>query len=247
MTDAAPRAILFDLDDTLILEEQATLAAVDAAAALAQAECATDARTVAARAVREAEERWDASPVFPYCDAMGIWWGEALWGAFAGDGADLAAVRAFVPRFRESVWRAALAENGARLGLARDLKATYIAARRSRETVDPDAARVLRDLGRDHRLALITNGAGDVQREKLARSGLEGHFEVVLVSAELGIGKPEPRIFTRALELLGVDADRAVMVGDTLDRDVVGARGAARCRTGRKCRYSPIRSDRGRK
>ena len=70
-------------------------------------------------------------------------------------------------------------------------------------------------------MAVVTNGAACLQREKLAASGLERHFDAVVVSGELGVGKPDPSVFRHALELLG--ADGGVMIGDSLDRDIDGA------------------------
>jgi FMN phosphatase YigB (HAD superfamily) len=65
-----------------------------------------------------------------------------------------------------------------------------------------------------------------VQREKLASTTLAGHFEAIVISAEVGVGKPDPRIFRLALGALGVTSADAVMIGDSLERDVAGARRA---------------------
>ena len=72
-------------------------------------------------------------------------------------------------------------------------------------------------------LALVTNGASCLQREKLAGSGLGDRFDAVVVSGDLGVGKPDASVFRHALSLLGAPADAAVMVGDNLDRDIEGA------------------------
>lgn len=60
----------------------------------------------------------------------------------------------------------------------------------------------------------------------LARAGLGSLLDGVVTSAEVGAGKPDPRIFVAALELAGVSADQALHVGDSLDEDVGGARAA---------------------
>jgi putative hydrolase of the HAD superfamily len=78
-------------------------------------------------------------------------------------------------------------------------------------------------LHQSYALALVTNGASCLQREKLAASGLDEHFDVVVVSAEFGTAKPDAAIFQHALSLLGSDAKHAAMVGDSLSRDVDGA------------------------
>ena len=65
-----------------------------------------------------------------------------------------------------------------------------------------------------------------MQREKIAASGLESFFQAIAVSGEHGIGKPKPEIFHRLLAELGVTAVEAVMVGNSLERDIAGARNA---------------------
>ena len=72
-----------------------------------------------------------------------------------------------------------------------------------------------------HPMAVVTNGAACLQREKLAASGLADRFGAVVVSGEVGVGKPDAAVFRVALERLG--ADEAVMIGDSLDRDIDGA------------------------
>ena len=77
---------------------------------------------------------------------------------------------------------------------------------------------------------MLTNGPDDVQRTKLRASGLEPFFGVTIASGEVGFGKPDPRIFTTALERLGVRAGEAIAIGDSLERDVLGAHNAGlRC------------------
>lgn len=221
------RAILFDLDNTLVGEDEATDSALAKTALLAGRIAGTEAAVVEAAAREAARTLFEASPVYAYADAMGIWWGEALWGDFIGDQAGLAELRAFVPRFRIEVWTRAL--SGAAVtdpAVAQALAAAFPRFRRASQPVDPDADAVLADLGRDHRLALVTNGAPDVQREKLAGTTLAVHFAAIVISAELGVGKPDPAIFRAALNAIGVPGTEAVMVGDSLERDVAGARRA---------------------
>jgi putative hydrolase of the HAD superfamily len=87
----------------------------------------------------------------------------------------------------------------------------------------PDAVETLVRLKASHKIALLTNGAPDLQREKIAASGLAPHFNAIAVSGEHGIGKPRGEIFDILLAELGVSADRAVMVGNSLERDIAGA------------------------
>lgn len=71
--------------------------------------------------------------------------------------------------------------------------------------------------------ALISNTARDLN-EAVAHFGLSRFIGAVAASAEVGIMKPDPRIFTHVLRRLRVRPDQAVMVGDSYHDDVLGAR-----------------------
>lgn len=75
------------------------------------------------------------------------------------------------------------------------------------------------------RLSLASN-AEPFLRRKLAELGLADRFDHLAISGEVGVEKPDPRLFLGALDALGVAADRAVHVGDLYEIDVVGARSA---------------------
>jgi putative hydrolase of the HAD superfamily len=70
---------------------------------------------------------------------------------------------------------------------------------------------------------LLTNGPSWMQRRKVELLGLEQHLDAIGISEELGASKPDPAAFTGALELMGSAPDDTVMVGDHLDWDVRGA------------------------
>jgi len=85
----------------------------------------------------------------------------------------------------------------------------------------PDAietVRWLRESGR--RLALITNGAAVAQRRKITRFEIADLFDAIFVEGELGFGKPDERVYRRALSALEVKPADAWMVGDNLEWDV---------------------------
>jgi putative hydrolase of the HAD superfamily len=75
-------------------------------------------------------------------------------------------------------------------------------------------------------LGIVTNGPTEVQRAKLDLLGVEELVDFVVVSEEFGVAKPDARIFHEALRLAGVDATDAVFVGDSAEFDMVGARAA---------------------
>jgi putative hydrolase of the HAD superfamily len=72
-------------------------------------------------------------------------------------------------------------------------------------------------------LGVVTNGEGEPQRAKLAAIGLSEHFEVVVASGEEGVAKPDAGIFALACERLGAERELTVHVGDRLDLDAEGA------------------------
>jgi putative hydrolase of the HAD superfamily len=81
-----------------------------------------------------------------------------------------------------------------------------------------EALHFLRETG--VRLALITNGSAQTQRDKIDRFGLEPLFDCILIEGEIEIGKPDERVYRRALDQLGVQPKAAWMIGDHLDWDV---------------------------
>ena len=87
----------------------------------------------------------------------------------------------------------------------------------------PDAAELLPEFARRLPLALVTNGAPDLQHFKIDASSVRPYFQSIVVSGEVGIGKPHPAPMQRALQQLGCDPANAAMVGDNLTSDIAGA------------------------
>lgn len=87
----------------------------------------------------------------------------------------------------------------------------------------PDSVyRLVELVARDHRVGILTNGDGRMQRRKVAAHGLEDVVESVIVSNEFGARKPAADIFEHAKAEL--PAETFVYVGDTFEEDVVPAR-----------------------
>ncbi len=76
------------------------------------------------------------------------------------------------------------------------------------------------------RLGIITNGPTEVQRAKIDLLGLGERVDFVLISEEFGVPKPNPKIFDAALKMAGVTHDQAIFVGDAPEFDIAGARAA---------------------
>jgi len=90
---------------------------------------------------------------------------------------------------------------------------------------EADALPLLNQLQREgYRLGLISNAydAQDV-RVLINKGNFAPYFEIILISAEVGLRKPHPRIFQIALDYFNARPEEAVMVGDTLGADILGA------------------------
>ena len=222
------RAVVFDLDDTLVWDERLSRRALTETAAEAAARTGADAGRLAAAAKRASDQLWRAHAPVDRCDALGIVAFEGMWGHFHGDEDYLRHLREWVPHFRTEIWRHALAEESVgNDALAAELGVLF--ARRRRELQDrlPGAEEVLRRLrAAGIRIGLLTNGAPDLQREKIEASGLGMFFDAAVVSGEIGTGKPEPEIFRQLLGKLGAEPDESLMVGNSLARDIVGGKRA---------------------
>lgn len=90
----------------------------------------------------------------------------------------------------------------------------------------PHAKEVLAQLKNQFKLALISNVLPTTSAERihelLREAELYDFFDVMLVSSEVGMSKPEPRIFEIVLEELNVEPEEAVMVGNTISTDIFG-------------------------
>ena len=213
--------MIFDLDDTLIVEEGTAHASLRATARLLPGADPGRVEQVALAAARAA---WRAGPYHPLALALGFASWEGLWATFEGGHASLAGLAAWVPTYRRQAWEAAVAELGRDdPGLAPAMAAAYVEAQRAGHPLIGGAAETVRTAAARYRLGLLTNGPPDIQRLKLEKTGLAGCFAAVGISGETGVGKPSPEAFHLVLRALDVRPDETVMVGDSWERDVEGA------------------------
>lgn len=218
-------AILFDLDDTLLVEVASAETAFLATCKLAQEKCGIDVEQIHRTVRDKAHHLWHGSPTYPYCQAIGISSWEGLWARFLGNGSGLEALRVWAPTYRHESWHQALEKYGVHdHAFAEELANTFQRERRAHHILYPDVEPALKALRDRYRLALLSNGTPDLQREKIRRSRLGAYFNAILISGEIGVRKPDPGIFGLALGKLGVSADEAVMVGNRLDSDILGAK-----------------------
>jgi HAD superfamily hydrolase (TIGR01549 family) len=195
-----PRAILFDLDDTLVSFDATTRIAWQTTCQRFAPETGLTAAGLF-QAIREHSHQYWSDPV-----------------------------RHREGRLRLEEKRCELvAETLVKVGkgdepLARRIAFHYSSLQESLIDFFPGAEATLETLkARGVRMALVTNGNAAMQRRKIDRFRLERFFPYFFVEGELGFGKPDPRVFRAALAALGTAPQETWCVGDNLEWDVAGA------------------------
>lgn len=125
-----------------------------------------------------------------------------------------------VLRFRNTLLAFGVKERG----LSERLGHEYLERTPRREGLFPGALQLLEDLRPHYGLHIITNGFAATQLTKLRQSRLEHLFDVVLSSEVAGASKPMPDIFHKALAQAGAVVEESLMIGDSIDADMAGAR-----------------------
>jgi len=225
MLQTPVQVLIFDLDDTLVVEKASAAAAFAATCELAAQRSGVDPEALHADVRETCRVLWHHHcPARAYVVEIGISSWEALWSRFAGDNEHLAALRAWASDYRRNAWHHALQAQGIDdIDLADELAETYPAQRRQRHVVYDDVRPALERLKRTYRLALLTNGASDLQREKIAGAGIGAYFEQILVAGDIGSAKPHRRLFEAMLARLKIAPHEAVMLGDSQSKDIQGA------------------------
>jgi putative hydrolase of the HAD superfamily len=193
-----PKAILFDLDDTLISSSGDRQEVWSEALAPHLHRFAERTEAELTREI-EAELRW-----------------------FWSDPVRHRAGRLNIAQTRLDVIGTVLARLGiADATLAADLSEAFRVSRDKRTRLFDDAHTVLDRLKADgFQLCLITNGEGAVQREKVRRFDLGHRFHHIQIEGEHPFGKPEPEAYDHALKQLGALHGEAWIVGDNLEWEV---------------------------
>ena len=88
----------------------------------------------------------------------------------------------------------------------------------------PGAVSLLNALKGKAKLGIITNGFTALQQIRLERTGLRDYFDLLVISEQVGVAKPDRRIFDYTFEQMKQPPrDRVLMVGDTAESDILGA------------------------
>lgn len=90
--------------------------------------------------------------------------------------------------------------------------------------IDSGMVALIKDLKKTYKIGLLSNSATEYIARIIDRHGLEPLFDFITISSEVGLAKPDPRIFEYTLDKLGVTAEEAVFIDDN-PRNVQAAEG----------------------
>jgi putative hydrolase of the HAD superfamily len=195
---APPRALLVDLDDTILSAGQRPAILLQIAEEQASA--------LAPHSPADIAERVEA--------ALELFW---------SDSARHKVARFGIHEARRQVVREVFRELAPPLGedMADCFAERFTSVRESITQCFPGALEALQALReRGVRLALVTNGSSATQRAKIERFGLATLFDHIQIEGEVGFGKPEEQAYRHAMAALGVEPHETWMVGDNLEWEV---------------------------
>ena len=125
------------------------------------------------------------------------------------------------------MWRTLVDFKVADENLARDMSERYLEILPTKKNLFHDTLEILNYLeAAGYPMHLITNGFEKTQHAKLKHSGIAHYFREVITSEAAGIMKPHVAIFEFALQKTGASVTTSIMIGDTLDADILGANNA---------------------
>ena len=208
MAQSLPKAILFDLDDTILADSVS-------AEACWQRVCTKFAPRI---------NGLKSEKLLAAIDETRAWY----W----GDPERHRRGRLNLNRARREIVAAAFLKlNIDAPGVANEIADSYTLEREEAVRLFPGATDTLSRLrDRGIRLALITNGNAEAQRRKIDRFALAPLFDYILIEGEFGVGKPDESVYLHALKQLNANPGEAWMVGDNLEWEV-----AAPQRLGIRC------------
>ncbi|MEF3352712.1 HAD family hydrolase [Paenibacillus sp. GYB006] len=220
------KAVMFDLDDTLLWDEKSVEEAFYETCLYASKKCGVDPHELEVSVRNEARKLYESFETYPFTKMIGINPFEGLWANFnAGEQPEFRKLEQLVPGYRKDAWTnglAALGVNDSELGA--ELADKFGKERRSRPYMYDETLEVLTKLKCKVKLLLLTNGCPSLQQEKLdGVPDLVPYFDHIVISGKFGKGKPDASIFHHALSQLDVSAEEALMVGDKLTTDIKGA------------------------
>jgi len=222
------KTIIFDLDDTLLWDKRSVAVSLRMTCSFAEEKCGVDAFLLEQAIRSEAPASYSETGVYDFTQSIGINPFEGLWGEFDDEGKGFQSMKTLMPEYRRTAWTLALKKLGVddqELGL--ELSEYFPLMRRNNPIVYDETFQVLEQLKGHYRMLLLTNGSPSLQQTKLEMTPeIAPYFDDIVVSGAFGIGKPDASIFEFALSKTDSTKAEAVMVGDNLLTDILGAKRA---------------------
>lgn len=219
------KTIIFDLDDTLLWDKKSVAVSLRMTCEYAETLCGVNAARLEQAVREEAVASYSETPVYDFTRTIGINPFEGLWGDFDDPGEQFQTMKALIPEYRKGAWTRALERTGASdEKLGQELSEYFPKIRRQNPILYQETLLVLDQLKGRYQLLLLTNGSPSLQQAKLTMTPeIAPFFDEIIVSGAFGVGKPDASIFEFALSKSGNRKSEAVMVGDNLMTDILGA------------------------
>ena len=219
------KAVFFDLDDTLLWDQKSVKEAFVATCEVAKEKYDLNVDEFEEAVRKEARELYSSYDTYAFTQMIGINPFEGLWGNFQDDHDEFRKMAGIAPAYRKEAWTRGLKALGIddpEFGL--ELAERFPAERRKKPFIYEESFRVLDELKGKYKLLLLTNGSPELQNTKLEITPeLVPYFDQIVISGAFGRGKPDASIFEHALEIMELDKDEVLMVGDNLMTDILGA------------------------
>lgn len=220
-----PKAILFDLDDTLLWDKGSIAKAFQETCAIAEKKYGIPKEKLEEETRKAARQLYQSYETYPFTQNIGINPFEGMWGTFDDPGSEFQMMKKLVPHYRKAAWYEGLKACDVNdMAFAEELADTFPQERKKHPYLYEETLDVLAQLQNNFELVMLTNGSPSLQRTKLKLTPeLEPFFKAIVISGDVGAGKPERKMFERALEVLKIEAADVWMVGDNLMTDIKGA------------------------
>ncbi|KAA0564720.1 HAD family hydrolase [Bacillus sp. CH30_1T] len=220
------KAIMFDLDDTLLWDSKSIEEAFKATCRYAQTRVGVDPKDLELSVREAATKLYSTYDTYEFTQNIGINPFEGLWGDFLDEHDEgFHKMKEIVPAYRKMAWKTGLQSLGIYdENLGEELSERFRIERKERPFVYEDTFHVLNEVKDKFQLLLLTNGSPHLQNTKLERTPeLVPYFEEIIISGDIGKGKPDSAMFLHALDRLRLQKDEVIMVGDNLNTDILGA------------------------
>ena len=87
----------------------------------------------------------------------------------------------------------------------------------------PGAMEILEYLRPKYNMYILSNGFKELQSRKMRTAGIDGYFDALILSEDIGVNKPNRELYEYALAKTGSKLSESLMIGDMFDTDIVGA------------------------